>query len=145
MASMEFLDLLIAQARAPQVGVDAALDAALTQLDRMLADLARDLAVEYYGPSIGVDGGRAVYRLVVRAHEWRIHEREWSLKICTALPHAHWRADWAIQSAARRRKMLIVHALPEFFAGYAAAVAAAGKQATNAGRRLQDVARRFAA
>lgn len=139
-----FLDLLATQARAPQVRIDDALDAALTQLDHMLTNLARDLQVEYYGPAIGVDAGREVYRLVVRAHEWRIHQHEWSLKICTALPHAGWRADWAIQSAARRRKILVVQALPEFFVGYYAAVCAAGKQDTNAGRRLGELARRFA-
>jgi hypothetical protein len=139
-----FIDYLAAQSRAPQVRIDMQLDSALAQLDKMMEGLARELQVEYYGPEIGVSEGRHVYRLVVRAHEWEIHNPTWSLKVCTALPHAGWRADWAVQGVARLRKALVVQALPAFFAGYAQAVAEAGKSETKAGQRLAELARAFA-
>lgn len=139
-----FVDLLINRSRANVVDVDAALDDALIRLDALLADIAGQLTVEYYGPAVGIDAGRDVYKLVVRQHEWRIHEKTWSAKVCTALPHAQWRADWAMQGTGRLRKQLIVKALPAFFSGYAAAAVAAGKSETIAGRRLAELAALFA-
>jgi hypothetical protein len=139
-----FIEHLINQSRAQTVQVDEALDAALAQLDALLAQLAGALRVEYYGPEIGVGAGRHVYRLVVRAHEWEINNPTWSLKVCTALPHAGWRADWAVQGVARQRKALVVQALPAFFDGYATAIAAAGEADTPAGRQVVELARVFA-
>lgn len=138
------IDVLARASRAPQVAVNPELDAALAGLDRTLAELAPQLAVEYYGPEVGVGKGRHVYRLVVRAHEWQIHQPTWSLRVCTALPHAGWRADWTIQGASRLRKQNIVRVLPEFLAGYAEAVRDAGKQDTDAGRTLRQLATLFA-
>lgn len=139
-----FIEHLIAQSRAGTVRVDEGLDAALAQLDALLARLADALRVEYYGPEIGVAAGRHVYRLVVRAHEWEINDPAWSLKVCTALPHARWRADWAVQGVGRLRKALVVQALPAFFTGYAAAIAAAGRGDTPAGRQVAELAGAFA-
>ena len=138
-----FLELLVAQSRAPEVVVNGQLDAALTQLDSMIARLAEDVAVEYYGPDIGINAGKEVYKLVVRQHEWQIHEPAWSLRVCTALPHAGWRADWAIQGASRLRKKNIVKALPAFFVGFAAAITQAGKAETNAGSRILQLSKLF--
>lgn len=140
-----FIEHLISQSRAQKVGVDEELDAALARLDAQLAQLAGELQVEYYGPEIGVAAGRHVYRLVVRAHEWEINNPTWSLKVCTALPHARWRADWAVQGVSRLRKPLVVQALPAFFAGYAEAIAVAGRADTPAGRQVMEFARAFAA
>jgi len=138
-----FIDLLIARSRTSQPRVDRQLECALTQLDAMLEALAADLQVEHYGPDIGLGAGAHVYRLVVRPHEWHIHKRAWCLRVCTALPHAGWRADWTMQGASRLRKQRIVHRLPDFFSGYADAIRAAGKADTNAGRRAIDVAQQF--
>lgn len=140
-----FITDLARASRAETVRMTADLDAALTQLDNMMAGLARELQVEYYGPAIGIGEGRDVYRLVVRAHEWEIKQPSWSLKVCTALPHAQWRADWAVQGTSRQRKSLIVRALPAFFTGFAEAIAQAGKGDSSAGRRVQELARHFAA
>ena len=140
-----FIEDLARASRAPALRPDGELDAALTQLDKMMEGLARELEVEYYGPAIGIGAGRDVYRLVVRAHEWEIKRPTWSLKVCTALPHAQWRADWAVQGASRQRKALIVRALPEFFAGFAQAIAEAGKGDSAAGKRVGEIAQRFAA
>lgn len=137
------IDFLARQCRAAEIQLGAPLDGALTELDSLLATLAAELEVEYYGPEVGIESGRHVYRLVVRPHEWRIHQPRWSLKVCTALPHAGWRADWPVQGASRLRKRRIVSALPAFFAGYTAAVNAAGKGDTRAGQRLVELACRF--
>jgi hypothetical protein len=140
-----FIDFLAAQSRAPEIAPDAPLDAALARLDRMLAELAAELEVEYYGPEVGIAAGRQVYRLVVRRHTWRILAPGWSLKICTALPHAGWRADWPVQGAGRLRQRAVVRALPAFFAGYREAVRAAGRADSPAGRRVAELAARFGA
>lgn len=140
---MSFVDFIATRARAAEFAVDAPLDTALTQLDRTLAQLADELRVEYFGPHIGIGAGRAVYRLVVREHRFRFDELAWSLKVCTALPHAQWRADWAIQGVSRARKILVVRALPEFFAGYASALTGAGCHESRAGRRVRELAAAF--
>ena len=140
---MSFVELLAARARDGEVAVDAPLDTALAQLDRTLAQLADELRVEYFGPHIGIGAGRAVYRLVVREHRFRYDEHAWSLKVCTALPHAQWRADWAIQGVSRARKVLVVRALPEFFAGYVSALTHAGRHESRAGRRVCALAAAF--
>ncbi len=139
-----FIEHLVRQCRAQTVRVDDELNAALAQLDTLVGQLASELRVEYYGPEIGVGAGHHVYRLVVRAHEWEINNPTWSLKVCTALPHAGWRADWAIQGVGRLRKALVVQALPAFFAGYGAAIATAGQANTPAGRQVIELARIFA-
>jgi hypothetical protein len=138
------LDYLAVQAHG-EVCVDAALDRALERLDAVLAEIAAALAVEHYGPGVGVEGRADVYRLVVRAHQLDARSPPaWGLKICDATPHGNWRVAWAIHAASRRRKHTLVKALPEFFDGYAEAVAAAGKTDTPAGRRLLEIAKRFA-
>ncbi len=138
-----FIELLVARSRASMPRVDLDLERALVQFDAMLEQLAADLQVEHYGPEIGLGAGAQVYRMVVRPHEWHLGKRMWSLRICTALPHARWRADWAIQGASRLRKQKIVSGLPDFLCGYASAIQAAGKAATNSGQRVLELARRF--
>lgn len=138
----DFVDLLARQAGAAGVRVDAELDAALARLDLMLEGLCADLEVEYHGPYVGVEKLEA-HRMVVRPHEWRIHCRAWSLKLCSAAAEADFRAEWAIQGAGRLRKALVVKALPQFFSGFAAAVTAAGKGGTPSGRRILQLAQRF--
>ena len=84
-----------------------------------------------------------VHRMMVRSHEWKIHHCAWSMKIRCATPQGGWRAEWAIQGAGRLRKKSVIQALPEFFRGYAAAVQAAGKTHTAAGKRSVQLARDF--
>lgn len=140
----EWLEHLAAQA-CGEPRVDAVLDRALLRLEAEIAEIAAALAVEHYGPGVGVEGRADVYRLVVREHRSGARSPPaWGLKICDATPHAGWRVAWAPHAASRRRKRALVKALPEFFAGYAEAVAAAGKTDTPAGRRLLEIARRFA-
>ena len=130
-----FINHLVAQSRLGTVTVNATLHDALTHLDNMLAGLAEALQVEYLGPYVGVETLLA-HRMVVRPHEWKIHQPSWSMKICSAIPEANYRAEWPAQGSSRLRKQLIVKALPEFFAGYAEAVRTAGKIDTPAGQRL---------
>ncbi|HET9121991.1 MAG TPA: hypothetical protein VFN52_00680 [Acidiferrobacteraceae bacterium] len=115
----------------------------LAQLDHVLDGLAAALKVEYFGPEVGVGDGRAVYRLVVREHALGPAERQWGLRICTALPHAQWRADWALAASGRQRRAAIVAALPAFFVGYWQAVQQAGRAESRAGRRLYELALSF--
>lgn len=116
---------------------------ALARVDRLLDALAQALRVEFYGPEVGLGGGRAVYRLVVREHALGPTERQWGVRICTALPHAGWRADWTLAAAGRKRRHAVIAVLPAFFAGYAAAVTAADHHTTKAGQRLEELARAF--
>lgn len=139
----DFIELLAARSRAQAPATDAALDRALAQLDRAMSALAGALRVEYYGPEVGAGGALHVYRLVVREHALGPDRAEWGLKVCNALPHARWRAEWALAAAGRQRKPFVVRALPAFFAGYADAVAQAGGAETAAGRRVVEIARRF--
>ncbi|MDA8362347.1 MAG: hypothetical protein M0Z84_00695 [Gammaproteobacteria bacterium] len=139
-----FIDLLIARSRAADPGADRELDDALIRLDMMLQALAADLRVEYFGPEVGLGAGAHVYRLVVREHLCQDGKQAWSVRVCTALSHAGWRAEWTLQGASRLRKRIIVARLPAFFAGYAQAVLAAGKERTNSGMRVVSLARRFA-
>ncbi len=139
-----FIDLLVARSRVVDPRVDQELDDALARLDVMLAALAADLGVEYVGPEVGLGAGRHVYRLVVREHVSLNGRQDWSVRVCTALPCAGWRAEWTLHGASRLRKGVIVSCLPEFFAGYAQAVAAAGRDGTNSGVRLAGLAQRFA-
>ena len=127
----------------PSLAADADSERALRELDRMLAGLASQLQVEYYGPEVGLGAGQPVYRLVVREHVVGAREKAWGLKVCTALPQANWRADWSIHTVARLRKRAVIAALPAFFAGYAAAIAQAGKGASAAGVRIAQLAQLF--
>lgn len=138
-----FIDLLVERSRAPRPRIDQELEHALFQLDTMLESLAADLQVEHYGPAVGLGSGAHVYRLVVRPHEWLIDQHVWGLRVCTALAHARWRADWTLHGASRLRKQEILRQLPDFFSGYADSIRAAGKADTNAGRRVIDLAKRF--
>lgn len=139
----DFINHLADQAVADRVRVDAALDDALRHLDHTLEGLAGALQVEHLGPFVGVEALGA-HRLVVRAHAWRLNEWLWSLRVCSTAPQAGLRAEWTVAGASRMRKPLIVKALPEFFAGYARAVTAAGRAESGAGRRLLELAERFA-
>ncbi len=136
----DYLVQLAEQAQRDRITPSKELDAALARLDEELEALAPVLEVDYVGPGVGVEGKEDVYRLVVRAHEWRIGEHSWSLKICDALPNAGWRAAWSVQGASRARKAMAIARLPEFMAGFAAAVRAAGKADSAAGRRVQEMA-----
>ena len=117
----------------------------LAQLDHVLDDLADALKVEYFGPEVGLGQGHGVYRLVVRQHALGAVERQWGLRICTALPHAGWRADWALAAAGRQRRGEVVAALPLFFAGYWSAVVQAAQDTSRAGQRLQALSASFTA
>lgn len=138
----DFIRHLAEQSRLDTVPVNTALDDALTHLDNMLAGIAAALQVEYIGPYVGVETLNA-HAMVVRAHEWQIHQPSWSMKICSAIPEANYRAEWPAQGASRLRKRLIVKALPAFFAGYAAAVRQAGKADTAAGQRVIALEQQF--
>ena len=139
----DFVTLLAERSRTARPKVDTALDDALARLDRLLAGVSADLQVEYYGPCVGVEAA-ATHRLVVRAHLWDGGRPQWGVKVCSAAPQAHWRAEWTLQGAGRLRKVLIVRALPDFFAGYAHAVAAAGRAESDGGQRVAGLAQRFA-
>gem|GEM_PF-2236785 len=134
------VQLLAAEAARERVVITPALDKALAALDAELESLAPELQVEYIGPGVGVEGKEDVYRLVVRPHEWAIHEPSWSLKVCDALPNADWRAAWAVQGVSRARKAEVVRKLPEFMREYAERIREAGKAETAAGRRVQELA-----
>ena len=138
----DFISLLKQQSCSEKVAVTPELDEALTKVDQMLESICAELQVEYDGPYVGVEILNA-HRLVVRAHEWKIHEHTWSMKICSTAPAANHRAEWAVQSAGRLRKHVIVKALPLFFAGFVEAIAAAGKSDTPAGKRMQEVAQQL--
>lgn len=138
----DYLRYLAQQSRLPKITADEKLHAALARLDYMLEGICKEIALEYYGPFVGVEQ-REAHQLVVRAHEWKIHEALWSLKVCVATPAAKWRAEWAIQATSRLRKALIVAALPEFFTGYSDVIAAAGQDTTQAGKRIIDIATLF--
>lgn len=119
--------------------------AALQQLDAELAALAPHLAVECYGPAVGLDGAPGAYRLVIRCHEWRPNRPEWSLRVCDGTPHGGWRPAWTVQGSGRLRRALILRTLPALLAEYAAAVSAAGKDTGPEGRRVREMADRIAA
>lgn len=138
----DFIAFLVEQSRLENVPVNAALDDALTHLDNMLTGLGEALQVAYLGPCVGVETPEA-HQMVVRPHEWQIHQPAWSMKICSTAPQANLRAEWPAQGASRLRKARIVKALPAFFAGYAEAVREAGKDGTAAGQRVLELARRF--
>lgn len=138
----DFISLLDQQSRSEKVAITPELDDALTKLDQMLEGICAELQIEYDGPYVGVETPEA-HRLAVRAHEWKIHEHTWSMKICSTAPAANSRAEWAVQSAGRLRKQIVVKAIPAFFAGYAQAIEAAGKSATAAGKSVQELAQRF--
>lgn len=141
-----FVELLAAQAHAERVRLDAELDAALRALDAEMSELADALRVEYVGPGVGMRDMQAeqVFRLAVRRHVWDVSEAGWGLKVCDGLPNGGLRAMWPIYGVARLRKQQLVQALPEFFAGMAQAVRAAGKGETTAGQRLSSLAAAFA-
>jgi hypothetical protein len=65
------------------------------------------------------------------------------LKVCVAAPEANCRAEWPVQGVSRLRKVRVIKALPEFFAGFSAAVKAAGKADSPAGQRIAELAQRF--
>lgn len=140
----DFIALLVQQSKSDKVRVDGDLDGALSSLDHMMDGICADLQVEYFGPFVGVETPEA-HQLVVRAHEWRIHQFLWGLKVCSAAPQANYRAEWAVQGSGRLRKQLIVKVLPAFFAGFAEAVRKAGKADLPAGKRVLDLAQRFIA
>ena len=139
----DFISYLVQQSHSEKVAVTSALDDALANLDHMLSGICADLQVEFEGPYVGVETLKA-HRLVVRPHEWKIHEPSWSMKICSAAPQANYRAEWAVQSAGRLRKQVVVKALPDFFSGFAKVVEAAGKAELPSGKRVLELAQRFA-
>ncbi|MHB8348012.1 MAG: hypothetical protein ACYDHM_12725 [Acidiferrobacterales bacterium] len=138
-----FIDLLITRGRTGEPRIDQRLDDALLRLGTMLEALASELQVEYFGPEVGLGAGAHVYRIVVRYHESEVGRRAWSVRVCTALPHAGWRAEWTLEGASRLRKRIIVRRLPDFFDGYARAILEAGKARTHAGMRVLDLAQQF--
>ncbi|MDA8389909.1 MAG: hypothetical protein M0Z76_04115 [Gammaproteobacteria bacterium] len=135
-----FLKILRDRAHAGTIPADAALTEALGRLSRLLAHLAADLQVEYVGPHVGLGDGRDAFCLAVRAHEEAPNRRVWGVRVCSAQPHAGLRADWDLAAVSRLRKVIVVRALPAFLAGYAEAVAQAGRAPTRAGARLNHIA-----
>lgn len=138
----DFIELLVTQSKADRVSVTTALDDALKHLDNVMTGIAGDLQVEFFGPFVGVETEKA-HQLVVRAHNWELGGKEWSLKVCTTAPQSDFRPEWPLQGSGRLRKQLIVKALPAFFQGYAEAVAQAGKSDTPSGKRIVQFAARF--
>lgn len=138
----DFIALLVEQSRQQRIVINPALDDALTHLDHALEGLCAAVQVECHGPYVGVETPLA-HQMVVREHEWKIHQPAWSMKICVAAPEANCRAEWPIQGVSRLRKVLVVKALPEFFAGFAEAVKSAGKENSSAGMRVVELAQRF--
>lgn len=141
----DYIARLAAQAQQGAVSVTAELDRDLADLDRELEALAPQLEVEYVGPGVGMADMNAehVFRLVVRHHVWDVNTAGWGLKVCDALPNCEFRPMWPVQGTGRLRKKQLVKALPAFFAGYLAAIRAAGKADTAVGRRVQAMAAAF--
>ncbi|MDP2027638.1 hypothetical protein [Sulfuriferula sp.] len=138
----DFIGFLVEQSRLDKIAVNPALDDALTHLDHTLAGLSESVQVEYKGPFVGVETLKA-HQLMVLRHEWKIHQPSWSMKVCVAAPEANCRAEWPVQGVSRLRKVMVVKALPEFFAGFSAAVQAAGKADSPAGVRIIELVQRF--
>ena len=138
----DFILFLDQQSRHEKVAITLELDEALTKLDQLLAEICAAVQIEFDGPFVGVETPEA-HRLAVRAHEWKIHEPSWSMKICTTAPAANSRAEWAVQSAGRLRKQIVVKALPAFFAGFAQAIDAAGKSEMPEAKHVQALAQHF--
>ncbi len=142
----DYMQVLAEQAKQENPAINQALDEALAELDAELEQLCPQLQVEHIGPGVGMAdmGAEHVYRLVVRHHTWDVFKEGWSLKVCDALENCEFRPMWPIQGTARLRKKQVVQALPEFFAGFAEAVRAAGKAETSAARRITELAAAFA-
>jgi hypothetical protein len=92
------------------------------------------------GQAVGVENGSA-HRLVMAAHAWQLGAPTWGSRVCSPTLGGGWRSEWTLAGVGRVRKALIVAALPELLAEYAAAVTAAGKHETHAGRRVLELAR----
>ncbi|MGA7800369.1 MAG: hypothetical protein WCC36_06120, partial [Gammaproteobacteria bacterium] len=125
-----YVAYLAEQALAEPVAITAELDAALARLDRAFATLAAELQVEYFGPGVGVDAERSVFQLVIGPHRGGIEGPVWGLRVCDGTASGGLRPMWAVQGVGRLRKALVVKALPELLAGFAAAIGAAGKADT---------------
>jgi hypothetical protein len=136
-----YLEILAERVGAEHVVIDAGLDQALAELDRVMERLGMALEVEHVGPGVGMAdmGAEHVYRLVMRRHRWDVFTESWGLKVCDALANCELRPMWPLQGTARLRKRQVVRVLPEFFAGYIRAVIEAGKSDTAAGRELRDI------
>jgi hypothetical protein len=143
----DYIEFLAEQAKQDNVPVTKALDEALAELDREFETLAGELEVEHVGPGVGMADMQAehVYKLVVRYHVWDVFKEGWGLKVCDALPNCEFRPMWPVQGVNRLRKKQLVQGLPEFFAGFADAVKAAGKADTPAGQRALAMAAAFGA
>lgn len=135
-----FLVVLRDHAQGPDRRPDKALDDALARLDRILAQIAPALEVEYRGPFVGIGAGRGAFCLAVRPHEEAAGIRVWAARVCSADPHRGLAAHWELARVSRLRKPILARALPEFLSGYHAAVAAARKADTGAGLRLLALA-----
>lgn len=136
----EVIAWLAERAGSPRMHSDDAADRALARLNRVMDALAAELEVAYVGPAVGVEE-RQVHRLVIDAHAWKAGGRAWGLRVCSALPAGGWRAEWTLDAVGRLRRALVVAALPALMSGYAAAVTAAGRHETPAGRRVRELAR----
>ncbi|MEJ2059133.1 MAG: hypothetical protein P8Y64_01415 [Gammaproteobacteria bacterium] len=141
----DYIQVLARAAEADTVWVNAELDQALTELDAEMERLATELQVEFEGPGVGMADMHAehVYRLMVRHHVWDVNTEGWGLKVCDALPNGTKRGMWPVQGTGRLRKQQLVKALPEFFAGFVAAIDAAGKSSLPATGRVRAMAEAF--
>jgi hypothetical protein len=141
-----YLEILAERAGAEQVVIDAGLDQALAELDRVMERLGTALEVEHVGPGVGMAdmGAEHVYRLVMRRHRRDVFTEGWGLRVCDALANCELRPMWPLQGTARLRKRQVVRALPEFLAGYLRAVVEADKSDTVAGRELRKIAEAMA-
>lgn len=138
-----FVVTLRDQGRSVSPCIDPKVDEGLGRLSRLLTTLAQALEVPYIGPMVGLGAGRDAFCLAVGAHIESPNNAVWSVRVCSAQPHAGLRANWDMSVVGRLRKVVVIQALPAFLAGYAVAVVTAGKGDTKAGRRLKEIALAF--
>jgi len=116
---------------------------ALSRLEHLVGQIARDLRISYLGPSVGVGRQGDSHRLCVAEHHWTGSLRAWGVAVCSSSPSGTLRADWHLARVSRERLPQVVAVLPRFFREYAAiAVAEAGDRASS--QRLQHIADLFA-
>lgn len=125
---------------------DAEIDQSLQAMDQEISVLADALRVEYVGPDVDIQlrQDQPAFKLVVRHHIWDIATAGWGVKICDALPQAHWRVMWPVYGVSRLRKRKLLSVLPRFFAGYAASVVDVGAVNLQAVDRLEEISGFFA-
>jgi hypothetical protein len=136
--------ILLKNAAHGQPAQAEALRDALHRVDHMLADLASDIGIVYPGPYVGLHHTPEQHLLVVADHHWSLEQRGWGVAVCTQHPVFGWRAEWLLATVSRERLPIIINALPNFFAGYAAAAEASSAKKRPSTQRLKTLAELFA-